>query len=92
MRRMSSWAKVRSTKNTQRLNERAESLKKLFLIRCSLSVQISERFSWKRLLQKLDKRRLQHELDTHRLFLVTEHNARRSTGVSQLLSLCQYLL
>ena len=44
----------------------------------SLPSQLLQRFSWKR----LDSRRLQHELDTHRLFLLTEHHARESTGSS----------
>ena len=38
--------------------------------------QLLQRFSWKR----LDSRRLQQELDTHRLLLLTEHYARTSTG------------
>lgn len=44
------------------------------------NLQILEKFSWKNVLQTFDKRRLQHELDTHRLVLLTEHYARRSEG------------
>ncbi|BDA51210.1 hypothetical protein COCOBI_18-0870 [Coccomyxa sp. Obi] len=40
-----------------------------------------ERLSWKNLLQTFDKRRLQHEIDTHRLLLLTEHYARRARGM-----------
>jgi hypothetical protein len=44
------------------------------------NLQILEKLSWKNVLQTFDKRRLQHELDTHRLVLLTEHYARRSEG------------
>ena len=43
--------------------------------------QVLEKLSWKNLLQSFDKRRLQHEIDTHRLLLLTEHYARRARGV-----------
>ena len=42
-----------------------------------IPAQLLQRFSWKR----LDNRRLQQELDTHRLLLLTEHYARYTKGM-----------
>lgn len=47
-------------------------------------MQLLDRLSVKAIFNRLDKRKLQHELDTHRLFLVTSHRDRLAAGVFRL--------
>lgn len=43
-------------------------------------LQMLKSFSWKAIAQNFDKRRLQHDIDTHRLFLLTEYHAKLGAG------------
>ena len=44
------------------------------------SVQLLDRLSVKAIFNRLDKRKLQNEIDTHKLFLVTSHHDRLAAG------------
>ena len=43
-------------------------------------IQVLDNLSIKAIGNRLDKRRLQHELDLHKLYLLTEYHSRRSSG------------
>lgn len=53
------------------------------LMLCMGPLQLVDRLSVKAIFNRLDKRKLQNELDTHRLYLVTSHFDRLKAGVCQ---------
>lgn len=62
----------------------AASLQSMLLMLLSLSVILLVSQAYQQLAKRFDKRALQHDIDTHRLFLLTEYHARLTAGTDSM--------